>query len=117
MDHPLVKFTVYQSGELVQTQECGADASNTYQVPNMPTAEERAAILGSSDSTELLEQQKYIEQLLDSLTNAGTQANSALTRLMESHSASAATAVEPEDYSSGEDMGDPNESMSPTTPP
>lgn len=113
MDQPTVKFTIYSSGTVVQTQEVGPDASNTYQVPNMPTAEERAVILGSSNTHELIEQQKYVEKLLDALTSAGAQANSALTQLMEQHASTAANNNDADDYSSGEDAGDPNESTKP----
>ena len=112
MDQPIVKFTVYQSGTVVQTQECGPDMDRPYEVPSMPSAEERAAILGSSNSNELIEQQKYIEKLLDSLSNAGYEANSALTQLMDKHASTTASAADNEDYSSGEDAGDPNESTS-----
>lgn len=110
MDQPTVKFTIYSSGTVVQTQELGPDASNTYQVPGMPSAEERAAILGSSNTPELIGQQQFIEKLLDALTNAGAQANTALTQLMEQHASTAAANTDPDDYSSGEDAGDPNES-------
>lgn len=115
MDHPTVKFTVLKGDEVVTSQECGFNATKTYDVPTMPSAEERASILGSSDNTELIEQQKYIEKLLDTLTNAGDQANSILTDVLAQHNATASKGPRPkdmEDYSSGEDAGDPNESTS-----
>jgi hypothetical protein len=112
MTHPVVSFSVWSDNKLVSSQSCLGDVSNSFQVPSLPSAEERHAILGAEPSNELLEQQKHIELLLNSLTDAGTKANTVLTDLMTQQVSSISKADNPEDYSSGEDAGDPNESMS-----
>ena len=111
MTSKLVTFRVWRSNTLVDSQTCSSNTGNVFDAPALPNSTERATILGISPSDELVKQQDDIRSLLNSMAEAAVQVNTVLTDLMAQHaSASSSKPDTTEDYSSGEDAGDPNES-------
>lgn len=107
MTQPAVSIRIWSDDTLIIDEKCVENAENLYLAPSLPSAEERLSIIGGTPDSTLIEQQTQIEKLLHSLAEAGNRANSHLTDLMAQTTAAAEV---PEDYSSGEDAGDPNKS-------
>jgi hypothetical protein len=105
-----VTIRIWNGEKLEINKSFVGDEKNGFAAPVLPPASERLAILGVEPTPELIEHQAQIERLLDALTEAGTAANSTLTDLMAQH---ASKQDAPEDYSSGEDAGDPNRILNP----
>lgn len=117
MTAPAVSYRIWNSDALFEEKQCAPDTNNAAPVPNLPSASERASILGIDSNSEVIAQQQQISALLDAIHSAGTQANAALTQLMGLQASTTPAPNQEDDNSSGEDEGDPNESTSSPTSP
>ena len=116
MTTPTVRYRVWNSETLVEEHEIAANTQNFYQAPVVPSTDAQHSILGITPDQQLLDQREHIRLLLDTLQETATRANTSLTELMTQCASQTSKADAPEDYSSGEDAGDPNESTYPPHP-
>jgi len=110
MSNSVVTYRVWKSDTLVEEHQVSANPQQLYQAPNVPSTDQQRSILGIQPDSELLEQRQQIMLLLDTLQDTGARANASLTDLMAQHASTTSKSEAAEDYSSGEDAGDPNES-------
>lgn len=110
MTTPVVTYRVWKADNLVEEHEIGSNPQSIFLAPTLPETDAQHSILGITPDKTLLDQRESIRMLLDTLQETGVRANSSLTELMAQNASQTSKADSVEDYSSGEDTGDPNES-------